>query len=192
MTEIWFSSDHHFRHTNTWAKFKRRDGTPLRPFTSTEEMDERIIEEHNKLVKTHHHWYCLGDISMMRPRFVKRQLDALNGHGRLVRGNHDIFKTKEYLEFFDEIYGMRYIDGICFSHFPIHPASIGCYSGVVHGHIHEGPNLPVVSNVNPKTQEVRVTPFLNLTVEHTDYKPWNLEQVKAEIKRLKELGSPTV
>ena len=81
---------------------------------------------------------------------------------------------------------MRYIDGICFTHFPIHPASVGRYSAVVHGHIHEGPNIAPVLNTDPRTQEVRVTPYINLTVEHTNYTPWSLEEVKAEIERLKK------
>ena len=181
--DIWFSSDHHFRHTNTWALFKNPDGTPLRPFSSTKEMDERMIEEHNKLVRPQDSWYCLGDISMMRPRFVREQLNALNGHKRLVRGNHDIYKTKEYLEFFEEIYGMRYIDGICFSHFPIHPASVGRYKAVAHGHIHTGPELPPVV-ITEQEGKQHVCPFINLTVEHTDYKPVNLDELKQRIDRI--------
>jgi calcineurin-like phosphoesterase family protein len=192
MAAIWFSSDHHFRHTNTWEKFKRRDGSPLRPFTSTKEMDERMIEEHNSRVRPQDHWYCLGDISMMRPRFVREQIGKLNGHKRLVRGNHDIYKTKEYLEVgFEEIYGTRHIDGVCFSHFPVHPRSVGRYFGNVHGHIHEGPNLPpaewTVPESRPGTGQDRIVcPYLNITVEHTDYKPLSLEEIKAELKRMKE------
>lgn len=221
MAEIWFSSDQHFRHENTWRKFKVKcrecEGTgfasdsdvitvekiceeckglgqkPLRPFTNTKEMDEFIIEKHNSRVKPSDHWYCLGDISMMRPRFVHEQVGKLNGHKRLIRGNHDIFKTKEYIEIgFEEIYGMRYIDNVCFTHFPIHPASVGRYSGVVHGHIHEGPNLAPAQWTVPETQERIVCPYLNITVEHTGYAPRNLEEIKAELKRLKEqclLGS---
>ncbi len=221
MAEIWFSSDQHFRHENTWAKFKVRctacrgtgvvgsyesDGfcgsraidvtcpdchgakeMPLRPFTSTKEMDARMIEEHNRLVKPSDHWYCLGDIAMMRPRFVKEQVSAMNGHKRLIRGNHDIFKSKEYMEVgFEELYGMRYIDGICFTHFPVHPRSVGRYEGVVHGHIHDGPNLDPAVWVVPESGKTIVCPYLNITVEHTDYKPLSLEQVKIKIKELKE------
>jgi len=38
-------SDTHFGHTNSWEKFKLEDGSPLRPFTSTEEMDETMIRQ---------------------------------------------------------------------------------------------------------------------------------------------------
>jgi hypothetical protein len=33
-------SDTHFGHTNSWEKFKLATGSPLRPFTSNEEMDD--------------------------------------------------------------------------------------------------------------------------------------------------------
>ena len=35
-------SDTHFGHASTWEKFTLEDGSPLRPFTSTEEMDEAM------------------------------------------------------------------------------------------------------------------------------------------------------
>src|SRR3990167_8785180 len=123
--KLWFTSDSHFRHANLLT-FKRQDGTPVRPeFTSCKEMDEAMIERWNAVVKTSDHVYHLGDVSMMRPRFVKDQLSRLNGHLRLIRGNHDIFRTREYLEFFDEIYSMRVFDNILFTHIPVHPFSLG-------------------------------------------------------------------
>ena len=177
---IWFSSDHHFRHTNTWALFKNPDGTPLRPFTSTEEMDECMIQRHNEVVKPSDHWYCLGDVSMMRPRFVARQLNALNGHKRLIRGNHDIYKTKEYLEFFDEVYGIRVIDNILFTHIPVHPRCMGGFAANVHGHIHAGPDLEPAVGLRGKEQKVVVMPYINIVVEKTDYRPVSLEELKTE------------
>lgn len=182
---IFFSSDHHFRHTNTWALFKDPEGNPLRPFTSTEEMDECMITRHNEVVKPSDHWYCLGDVSMLRPRFVARQLKALNGHKRLIRGNHDIFKTKEYLEFFDEIYGMRYFDNIMFTHIPLHPQCLGWYAANVHGHVHTGTDLPPVKKVY-KDGSMVVQPYINITVEHTDYRPLSLEEIKQRVKLVKE------
>ena len=52
MVNIFFSSDHHLGHANTFEKFKREDGvTPLRPFSSIDEMDFAMIERHNAIVK---------------------------------------------------------------------------------------------------------------------------------------------
>ena len=180
---IFFSSDLHLRHTNTWALFKNPDGTPLRPFTSTEEMDECMIQRHNEVVKSSDHWYCLGDVSMMRPRFVARQLKALNGHKRLVRGNHDIFKTKEYLEFFDEIYALRVLDNILFSHIPVHTACLGRFAANVHGHVHSGPDFPPFVKPVPGSCGSLVIPYINITVEHTDFRPLAFEEVKSRIAK---------
>ena len=89
-------SDTHFGHTNSWEKFKLPDGSPLRPFTSNEEMDETMIERWNAKVKPNDVVYHLGDVVINRKHLhlVKR----LNGKKRLVRGNHDIFKDREYYE----------------------------------------------------------------------------------------------
>ena len=182
MANLWFISDTHFRHENCWKLFKGADGLPLRPFLSTEEMDECIIQRCNEVVRPQDHLYHLGDVSMMRPRFVARQLNAMNGHKRLIRGNHDIFKTKEYLEFFEEIHGMRVMDNICFTHVPIHPVCMGGYAANVHGHIHAGPDLTPAMGLRGKEQKIIVMPYINIVVEKTDYRPLSLEEVKQRIK----------
>ena len=60
-----------------------------RGFSSIEEMNEAIVERHNKIVKPEDHVYLLGDLvlgdSLRNIEFVKR----LNGSLHLVRGNHD-------------------------------------------------------------------------------------------------------
>lgn len=194
MVALWFISDTHFRHTNTWALFKDACGNPLRPFSSTEEMDDCMIQRWNEVVRPQDHVYHLGDVSMLRPRFVARQLKALNGHKRLIRGNHDIYKTKEYLEFFEEIHGVRVMDNILFSHIPVHPACLGRFAANVHGHLHSGvvtrpagprmdcgvPTWPPMTAVEPDTR------YVNIVVEQTDYRPVSFEELKARITLLKE------
>ena len=100
------ASDHHFGHTNSWEKFKLADGSPLRPFTSTEEMDETMIERHNAKVKTGDTVYFLGDVVINKKylELVKR----MNGRKILVRGNHDIFNDEDYRAVgFEQIHGVR-------------------------------------------------------------------------------------
>ena len=51
MSDIWVISDTHFGHNNM-LKFKDKNGDPIRPnFSSTEEMDEHMIERWNSVVK---------------------------------------------------------------------------------------------------------------------------------------------
>jgi len=118
-----FVSDTHFGHTNTWEKFKNKDGSPLRPFASTEEMDEKMIENWNSVVKEFDTVYHLGDcvINLKKMDIFNR----LNGSKRLIRGNHDIGKTSMYTQYFKEVYGVRvFVDDFILSHIPLHPDCI--------------------------------------------------------------------
>jgi calcineurin-like phosphoesterase family protein len=130
-------SDTHFGHTNSWEKFKLPNGDPLRPFTSTEEMDETMVERWNAVVRPQDTVYHLGDVVINKKSLhhVKR----LNGKKRLVRGNHDIFKDAEYREVgFESLYGVRvFVDKFILSHIPLHPDSVTERFRVnVHGHLH--------------------------------------------------------
>src|SRR3989442_1661068 len=130
MANLWFSSDEHLGHARIIEYANR-------PFANVTEMDEALIQLHNEWVKPSDHWYCLGDISMKRPRLVQHLLTRMNGHKRLIRGNHDIYKTKEYMEAgFEEIYGVRVLNNIIFTHIPIHPCSKGKFLLNAHGHLH--------------------------------------------------------
>ena len=189
-------SDTHFGHTNSWEKFKLPDGSPLRPFTSNEEMDETMIQRWNAKVKPEDTVYHLGDVVINRKHLhlVKR----LNGKKRLIRGNHDIFKDKDYYEVgFDSLYGVRvFTDKFILSHIPLHPDSITDRFKVnVHGHLHANevtrkivtkPFAPVgqqdvIDQIDPR--------YLCVSVEHTNYEPLSFEEVDARIaKRWAETG----
>jgi len=159
MTNIWVIADTHFGHRNILT-FKRNDGTPLRPFTSIEGHDEAMVENWNRVVRPQDHVYHLGDVVINRRslEIVKR----LNGHKRLVRGNHDIFKTKEFIEVgFEEIYGVRVFpkNNFILSHIPLHPECLASRAWVnVHGHLH----------ANKLEDEGR---YRCVSVEHIDYTP---------------------
>ena len=166
MANIFFISDTHFGHAGILS-FKREDGSPLRDFLSVEEMDEHMVERWNSVVRPQDHIYNLGDVVMRKQNLSI--LSRCNGHKRLVRGNHDIFPTKEYLKFFDEIYGVRVLDGMIFTHIPIHPESLGRFKANVHGHIHG--SLP--GKFGPK--------YINVSVEAVDYTPVSLEDLKLRL-----------
>jgi calcineurin-like phosphoesterase family protein len=197
-------SDTHFGHTNSWEKFKLADGSPLRPFTSNEEMDETMIERWNAKVKPNDVVYHLGDVVINRKHLhlVKR----LNGKKRLVRGNHDIFKDKEYYEVgFESLYGVRvFTDKFILSHIPLHPDSITERFKVnVHGHLHANEVMrerevcvdrginDYYTQIPAQYETVReVDPrYLCVSVEHTNYEPLSFEEVEARIaKRWEETG----
>ncbi len=168
MTERFFISDTHFGHEATCTKFKREDGTPLRPFSSSQEMDEEMVSRWNSVVKSGDVVYHLGDVA------IKKQflpiLARLNGSKRLIRGNHDIFPTKVYLQYFKEIYGVRvFVDDFILSHIPLHPDCVGNrFKTNVHGHLHAS------TLDDPK--------YISVCVEQINYTPIHWDELKARIQ----------
>ena len=166
---IWFYSDPHFGGSVL----------PGRPFATIEEHDETMIERHNRLVKPTDHVYCLGDFAM-RKADVERVASRLNGHKRLVLGNHDIFDTQFYLQWFKKICAIRKFDHvpIWFTHMPIAAWSHGTQRANVHGHVHFGKPL-LYRAANPDEHGfVRQRLYINLSVERTNYQPVSLEMIK--------------
>ena len=159
---LWLIADTHFGHANVLT-FGGRDGGLIRPgFGSVEEMDETMVDRWNAVVRQSDHVYHLGDVAMRREHL--RTLTRLNGHLRLVRGNHDVFKTRFYLPYFDEIYGSRVLDNCIMTHIPIHPDSMGRFKVNIHGHTHANPSP--------------AGPYVSVCVERTDYRPVTFEEIK--------------
>jgi calcineurin-like phosphoesterase family protein len=164
MANIFITSDPHFGHANI-LKFTREDGSLMRCFPDALTMDEYIIEQWNSVVRPQDKVYCLGDVAIKRRDIAT--VGRCNGHKRLVRGNHDIYKTKDYLQFFEEIYAYRKIENLFMSHIPIHPESIRHDWVNVHGHVH--------NNVGPLHFGPR---YFNVCVEVTNYRPLAIEEVR--------------
>ena len=164
MTRVFVISDTHFGHTKTWAEFKREDGTPMRPFTSTEEMDETMVNNWNNTVRPEDHIYHLGDVVIGRKHL--QIIRRLNGHKRLVLGNHDIFTVEEYLDVgFEKVYGVRVWPkhGYIMSHIPLHPDQLKSRNWInLHGHLHvnhvKGPDAERYKNVS--VEQINYTPLL--------------------------------
>lgn len=164
---IFVISDTHFDHANILG-FTGLDGQRVRPeFSDVDAMNEAMVTRWNDVVRAGDHVYHLGDVAMHKRglRFVTR----LNGRKRLCRGNHDIFKTRDYLDAgFEEIHGMRVLAGVVLTHCPIHPESLGRFLGNIHGHIHERPAY------GPR--------YVNVSVERVAYTPVLLDEIVAGLR----------
>jgi calcineurin-like phosphoesterase family protein len=173
---LWFYSDPHFGQASMVNGTFTHDGKKVRPFTSVEEMDETMIENHNRLVKPQDHVYCLGDFAM-RKEDVARVAPRLNGHKRLILGNHDIYPVSFYQECgFKKIMAYRVFAGMIFSHIPI-AAWSQKYQANIHGHCHLGKPL-FYEMANPDREGFqRGVRYVNLSVERTHYLPVSLEQI---------------
>lgn len=164
MHKNYFISDPHFGHYKI-ITFEDNAGKLVRPFSSIEEHDNLIIENINKIVRPVDKLYILGDVVMYRRNF--NILDRINTKKRiLIRGNHDIFKLKDYLPYFKDVRAYKVMPkhGIIFSHCPIHPCQLeGRWKMNIHGHTHH--------NV------IKDKRYFNICPENIGYEPLELDYI---------------
>ena len=100
---IFFTSDHHFGHTNV-IQYSQR------PFKDLAHMHETLIERWNSVVHSQDEVYHLGDLFLCSQEEALRIRARLNGRIYLVLGNHD--KTAASLphlfEWAKEMYYLRH------------------------------------------------------------------------------------
>ena len=175
MANVFVISDTHFHHAGILT-FTHDDGLHLRPeFNSVEEMDEYMVERWNSVVRDGDHVWHLGDV-VMRPNTEKLKILArLQGHKRLLLGNHDSDRMNLYRPYFEKIAGIHMIDHLLLSHVPVHPDSLSKATHNVHGHVH--------NNVPPLFYGPR---YFNVSVEAIGYTPVSLEDLKLRIKKQEE------
>tara|TARA_R110000868_G_scaffold396963_2_gene669407 strand:+ start:563 stop:1162 length:600 start_codon:yes stop_codon:yes gene_type:complete len=189
MPTAFLYSDPHFSHAGI-CQFFRADGvTKLRPFENATEMDEYLIERFNATVSSRDKVYFLGDI-VINKKALDAVMPRLNGDKVLIRGNHDIYKLKDYSKYFRDVRGYHIQDGMILSHIPIHPDSLGRFGTNIHGHLHEkrvrkakGINYPTGEIIYSETE---IDPRYHcVCVEQTDFAPILFEDV---IKRIETQG----
>lgn len=137
---------------------------PQRPFKSVFEHDSYLVNQWNKTVRPDDFVYLLGNVCMNRSALeVCRHL---TGRKILIKGNHDLFRAEEYLQFFEDIQGALPYQGVILTHIPVHPSQLNRWSGNIHGHLHEvkidDPRYLCVS-----AEQVGYTPMLLLdAIQH--------------------------
>jgi calcineurin-like phosphoesterase family protein len=87
MSKIWFTGDKHHNHINI-LKYDNR------PFASIEQMNEKLILNHNEMVKNDDICYDLGDFSFKGGYQAGKQpytyfLNQYSGRYVIIRGNHE-------------------------------------------------------------------------------------------------------
>jgi len=165
---IWFTSDHHFGHKNIVAHCAR-------PFSSVEEMDDKLIANWNSQVCKSDTVYHLGDFSLSDP---KPYLDRLNGRVNLIIGNHDR-TTKASLGQFvsaQDVLMFRH-DGqeIWLSHYA-HLRWPKSHHGVPHlfGHSHGQLNGSLPAGAM----------MFDVGVDCFDFKLWSLQEVLTKMAKI--------
>lgn len=163
MSNIYVISDTHFGHSNI-LKFKDDEGNHFRGdvFKDVSDMDEYMIRQWNSVVKPMDKVYHLGDVYFGRQDYADNILSRLNGHKRLILGNHDKGKDTVLLKHFDKIMLWRVFSeySLLLSHVPQSLDVLKFRDREfrnVHGHIHQ--------RILPNKR------YINVSVEVIGYKP---------------------
>lgn len=180
MPAVWLVSDTHFGHEKTCTVFKREDGSPLRPFSSAEEMDEFMVKAWNERVKPTDKVYHLGDVVINRKAL--NTLRRLNGDKVLIKGNHDIFNLSDYTEHFRDIRAYHVMNGLILSHVPVHEESLARFGANIHGHLHANRVMKIKHKGAAPEVDAR---YHCVCVEQTDFAPILFEDV---LKRIQAEG----
>jgi calcineurin-like phosphoesterase family protein len=151
-------------------------------------MNEALITNWNSVVKPQDHVYDLGDVTMRRGGGIQQRefisiIRRLNGHKRLFLGNHDHFDVRVYLEAgYEKIFATWRDDkNIIYSHFPLHPSTLGSVRANVHGHIHEQNSPAPATWINKKNGQLHIAPYINVSCEKTNYTPISVEEIEVRI-----------
>lgn len=132
---VYITSDTHFGHSNV-IKFENR------PFKDKEEMDEKLIQNWNRVVQPEDLIFHLGDVFLSGAKRSECIASRLNGRKILILGNHDAFSMTKYKNMGFMPYKHYFYKGYLLTHKPAHetPLRIAVESGLlkqnVHGHTH--------------------------------------------------------
>jgi len=182
MSNVWFSSDFHYSHSNiagpSVSKWKRG----YRNFDSVEEMNRTIIDNINKVVGQDDILYCLGDWSFSHIYNIyafRKQLVCNNIH--LILGNHDkhirknnliskhdgsLIEPRSLFSSVQEIWE-GYINKQYFymSHYA-HRVWNGSHKGSIHIYAHSHGTLPGIG----KSMDVGID-------THPEFRPYSIDEV---------------
>ena len=179
MSTIFFIADLHFGHKDVIA-FDHR------PFRDVDEMEEEIIRRWNERVGDNDTVYVLGDAFFKGEERSLAIMQRLNGHKRLIRGNHDRNNGKllkmwesvsEHEEFRD---GERMV---VLSHYPMmfynhqHDGAVMLY-----GHVHNTREWELVGKWQRELWSMDIPArIINVgcMMEYMDYTPRTLDEILA-------------
>jgi calcineurin-like phosphoesterase family protein len=156
---IYITSDTHFFHKNIISYCNR-------PFKSVEEMNYVMIDNWNKTVSPEDEIWHLGDVCLLDEDKISKFIARLNGHKKLIMGNHDEkYSPKQWRDMgFEEVYPypIIYKKFYIFSHEPVFLNEKIPYANV-HGHLHQN--------------KMAGHCYISVCVENTNYTPINIESI---------------
>lgn len=178
MSEKWFIGDTHFGHRGIIEYMSEH-----RPFTDIESHDEALIKNWNEVVSDDDKVYHLGDFCLNRKSLAVAK--RLKGRKILIMGNHDIFRTTEYLDAgFERVQGALQFENLILTHIPVHTQQLEHrFFANVHGHLHSN----LIKTPSQMLENGVIVPpqpdwrYLNVSCEHINCTPITLEEVYSRI-----------
>lgn len=164
---IFFTSDTHFGHKNV-IQYSGR------PFQDVDEMNEEIVKRWNEVVKPEDVVYHLGDVCLGvkgigKIEYCKQIVPRLNGHKRLILGNHDCLTNMyRYVDAgFEKVYDkpIMFDNFFILSHEPLEFVPDGWVN--IYGHVHGDPRFRTFSENG-----------ICACVERHDYRPISMNDIK--------------
>lgn len=134
MSKSFFIADTHFGHSEI-MNYENR------PFSSVEEMDNKIISNWNSVVSDNDKVFVLGDLSSYEKEKTAQICGSLKGIKILIRGNHDIQNESYYCDCgFESVISYPIIlDNFwILSHEPLYINRNMPYANIF-GHVHDNP-----------------------------------------------------
>lgn len=137
MSNIYVWSDPHFHHKKIMELCRSQ-------FSSIEEHDEVLVNNHNSVVKQDDVSICLGDVVLGSTDYSI--LERLNGRKWLILGNHDSAeRVKQFSKYFEKILAYHTFNqfdtvraGVILSHIPVHSSQLEeRFKFNIHGHLHD-------------------------------------------------------
>lgn len=186
--KIFLTSDTHFWHKNIikycnrpWNSGFDSNGEPVILFDDIERMNETMIQNWNAVVGPEDTVYHLGDVLFGDRTRLPVITQRLNGHKRLVLGNHDsapgsLDPVRFYMDAgFERVYDRSIViqDFIILSHFPMSAIGLNSPFYNCYGHVH-----------NSSMFETWTKNSCCVCVERHDYKPVSLDTIKVKYEEM--------
>lgn len=182
---IWLTSDLHLNHKNV-IEYNNR------PFSSVDEMNEKLIRNWNETVPEDGIVFDLGDLCFGGSSVWNELIPQLHGKHYLILGNHDFKNYRDgYSKYFELVTQQMYIqvDGISvyLNHFPFL-----CFGGAyreqhnvyaIHGHTHFRKNINILE-YNKDIKRIIDFAFpsqYDVGVDFNNYKPISWCELKSKI-----------
>ena len=183
-SDVFFTSDLHFRHGNIIKYCKR-------PFETVQEQTEKLIENWNKTVPDTATVFILGDFAFATKNQWRGFLNRMTGKKYLILGNHDRHEDIP-VEMFEDIVDLAKVSIKIKDHewktFILSHRPILCWEGrndgsiMLYGHVHTCSNPEVEETIDSELVKFMPKNSLDVGVDNNDYKPISVKEVLEKIK----------